>query len=301
VVSSIPADVTIGFAGLGRMGAPMCANLVRAGRRVLATDVRPEASVAGARRLPDLPRLAAESDVLITMLPGPAEVADAMNGALGSLRPGTVWIDMSSNDPAVVAPVRERVLARGVEVLEAPVGGGVEAARAGTLRIFAGGEEAVFARCRPVLEILADPAQVVRVGGHGAGYTAKLLVNLLWFGQAVATAEALLLGTSAGLELGTLREVLAGSAAESAFIRRDLPALLGGDYLTSFGLDRCVEELAAVTSLARAHGVPFALSELVEDVHRQALERFGTVDGELLAVALLEERTGRRLRVPDQD
>ncbi|GLY85838.1 NAD(P)-dependent oxidoreductase [Actinoallomurus iriomotensis] len=214
------------------------------------------------------------------------------------LRPGAVWIDMTSNDPAATTPVRERVLARGADVLEAPVGGGVEAARTGTLRIFAGGEEAVFARCRPILEILADPAQIVRVGGHGAGHTAKLLVNLLWFGQAVATAEALLLGASAGLDLGTLRRVLAGSAAGSEFIRRDLTALFAGDYLTSFGLDRCLEELTAVTGLARAHGVPFALSDLVEDTYRRALDRFGPVDGELLAVALLEERAGRRLRHP---
>ncbi|GLY80721.1 NAD(P)-dependent oxidoreductase [Actinoallomurus iriomotensis] len=295
---SIRDSGRIGFAGLGRMGAPMCANLVRAGRTVATTDIRPEAVVAGARPLPGMADLAAESDVLITMLPGPREVTDAMAGAVDALRPGAVWIDMTSNDPAATTPVRERVLARGAYVLEAPVGGGVEAARAGTLRIFAGGEEAVFARCRPILEILADPAQIVRVGGHGAGYTAKLLVNLLWFGQAVATAEALLLGASAGLDLGTLRRVLAGSAAGSEFIRRDLTALFAGDYLTSFGLDRCLEELTAVTGLARAHGVPFALSELVEDTYRRALDRFGPVDGELLAVALLEERADRRLRHP---
>ncbi|MGI5231971.1 NAD(P)-dependent oxidoreductase [Actinoallomurus sp. CA-142502] len=295
---SIRDSGRIGFAGLGRMGAPMCANLVRAGRTVATTDIRPEAVVAGARPLPGMADLAAESDVLITMLPGPREVTDAMAGAVDALRPGAVWIDMTSNDPAATTPVRERVLARGADVLEAPVGGGVEAARAGTLRIFAGGEEAVFARCRPILEILADPAQIVRVGGHGAGYTAKLLVNLLWFGQAVATAEALLLGASAGLDLGTLRRVLAGSAAGSEFIRRDLTALFAGDYLTSFGLDRCLEELTAVTGLARAHGVPFALSELVEDTYRRALDRFGPVDGELLAVALLEERADRRLRHP---
>ena len=290
--------IRIGFAGIGRMGAPMCANLVRAGYPVSTTDIRQEASVRGAHRLPDMAALAVRSDVLITMLPGPGEVADAMTGtgAVDALPPGAVWIDMTSNTPDAAEPVRSRALARGVDVLEAPVGGGVEAARAGTLTVFAGGPEEVFLRCRPILEVLADPAHVVRVGGHGAGYTAKLLVNLLWFGQAVATAEALLLGKRVGIDLETLRRVLAGSAAGTEFIRHELPALFAGDYLETFGLDRCWEELAGITALARRHKVPFELSGLVEETYRRALDRFGPVDGELMAVALLEEEAGVRLR-----
>jgi len=289
-------DVRIGFVGLGRMGAPMCANLVRAGCRVGATDLRPDAPAGGARRFATTTELAAEADVLITMLPGPQEVVTAMGDALAVLPAGAVWIDMTSNDPAVVGPVRDRALARGVDVLEAPAGGGPPAAGAGTLQLFAGGDPEVFERCRPILEILGDPARIVRVGGHDAGYTAKLLVNLLWFGQAVATAEALLLGGRAGIDLGTLRTVLGDSAASSDFIRRDLDALYAGDYLETFGLDRCSEELAAVTALAHELDVPFALSDLVHHTYRRALARYGPVDGELLAVALLEEETGLRLR-----
>jgi 3-hydroxyisobutyrate dehydrogenase len=289
-------DVRLGFVGLGRMGAPMCANLVRAGCRVTATDLRPDAPTGGARRAGTTAELAAETDVLITMLPGPPEVVTVMEEALAALPSGAVWIDMTSNSPAVVAPVRERALAGGVEVLEAPVGGGPPAAEAGTLQLFAGGDPALFERCRPILEILGDPARIVRVGGHDAGYTAKLLVNLLWFGQAVATAEALLLGRRAGLDLGTLRQVLGDSAASSDFIRRDLDALFAGDYLETFGPDRSCEELAAVTALAHDLDVPFALSDLVHQTYRRALARYGAVQGELSAVALLEEETGLHLR-----
>jgi 3-hydroxyisobutyrate dehydrogenase len=294
-------NVRIGFVGLGRMGAPMCVNLVQAGCRVGATDIRPEASSAagGARWFSTTAELAAAVDVLITMLPGPQEVVTAMvgtGGALAALPSGSVWIDMTSNSPAVVAPVREQALARGVEVLEAPVGGGPPAAGARTLQLFAGGDAEVFQRCRPVLEILGDPRRIVRVGGHDAGYTAKLLVNLLWFGQAVATAEALLLGQRAGIDLSTLRQVLGNSAAGSEFIRRDLDALFAGDYLETFGLDRSCEELTAVTTLAHEREVPFALSDLVHSTYQRALARYGPVDGELSAVALLEEETGLRLR-----
>ena len=89
-----------------------------------------------------------------------------------------------------------------------------------------GGDAAVLDRCRRVLEALADPQRIIHVGGNGAGYTAKLLVNLLWFGQAVATGEALLLARRAGIDLDVLRQTLATSAASTAFIRDDLGALL---------------------------------------------------------------------------
>ncbi len=148
-------------------------------------------------------------------------------------------------------------------------------------------------RHRKLLEALG---RIEHVGGHGAGYTTKLLVNLLWFGQAVAVGEALLLARRAGIELDVLHRALNTSAAASEFLRRDLDALLDGDYLESFGLDRCVEELEAVVALADDLRVPFDLSATVARSYRAALSRFGSVDGELLAVALLEERAGLRLR-----
>jgi 3-hydroxyisobutyrate dehydrogenase len=285
------------------MGLPMCANLVRAGYEVTAGDARVERESAvtgcGARWQGTTAEVAAETDVLITMLPGPAEVYQAMagpGGALAALPPTATWIDMSSSSPAMGRILLAPAQARGISVIEAPVGGGVPEARAGMLQLFVGGHRAVVERHRALLEVLADPPRITHVGGHGAGYLAKLLVNLLWFGQAIATAEALLLARRAGLDLDVLRQALTGSAASSAFIRNDLSALFAGDYLTSFGLDRCCEELAAVTALGREHDVPFELSALVERIHQRALARYGPADGELLAVALLEEQAGIQLR-----
>jgi 3-hydroxyisobutyrate dehydrogenase len=293
----------IGLIGVGRMGLPMCANLVRAGYEVTAGDARAECESAvagcGARWLGTSAGVAAQADVLITVLPGPEEVYQAMagaGGALAALPPGATWIDMTSSSPAMGQVLLASAQARGIGVLEAPVGGGVPQARAGMLQLFVGGDSALVERHRPVLEVLADPRHITHVGGHGAGYLAKLLVNLLWFGQAIATAEALLLARRAGLDLDVLRQALTGSAASSVFIRDHLGALLAGDYLTSFGLDRCCEELAAVTALGREHDVPFELSALVEQIHQRALARYGPADGELLAVALLEEQAGIQLR-----
>jgi 3-hydroxyisobutyrate dehydrogenase len=284
------------------MGLPVCANLVRAGHEVLAFDRRPERAAAvravGATWAGSAAAVAAGADVLITVLSGPPEVVEALTGvegALESLRPGATWIDMTSNAAAVAAPVQALALARGVDVLEAPMGGGIDAATTATLKLFVGGPAAVLERHRPLLSSVADPDRLVHVGGLGAGYTTKLLVNLLWFGQAVATTEALLLGRRAGIDLPVLRAALADSAAASEFVRHDLDAVFAGDRMTSFGLDRCCEELAAVTEQARALGVPFALSEVVDEVHRRANARFGDVDGELMAVALLEEESGTSL------
>lgn len=280
----------------------MTANLVAAGYTVFAGDARPELERAvrqcGGHWRSTLAEVAAGAEILITMLPGAGEVRQVMagSGVLAAMPPGAVWIDMSSTSPVAGQELADAARARGVGVLDAPVGGGVPAARSGTLQVFVGGEVEVLDRCRPVLAALADPQRIIHVGGNGAGYTVKLLVNLLWFGQAVATGEALLIARRAGIGLDVVRQTLADSAASTAFIRDDLGALLDGDYLTSFGLDRCCEELTAIADLARELGVPSQLTQTVEHTYQRALRRFGPVDGELMAVALLEEEAGLRLR-----
>jgi len=287
------------------MGRPMCARLARAGYDVIATDRdpqrQPDAEQATARWEPTNAGAAAEADVLVTMLPGPDAVTDAMTGregALHTLSRRTTWIDMSSTDPAVGRTLADRAAEQQIRCLDAPVGGGPPEATNGTLRLFVGGDARDIRRHRPLLETLADPDWIIHVGPHTAGYTTKLLVNLLWFGQAVAIAEALLIGRKAGIELATLRDALAASAANSDFIHRDVDALFTGNYLTSFGLDGCVSELESITRLADDLDVPHALSNRVKGVYQEALERFGPVDGELLPVALLEEQAGVELRSP---
>src|SRR5690349_12785084 len=206
------------------------------------------------------------------MLPGPREVEAAVAGAAGALKglaAGAAWIDMTSSSPAAARPLREQAMRQGVEVLEAPVGGGIAAAREGKLQLFVGGAASAVERHRAVLEVLGDPGRIVHTGGHGTGYTVKLLVNLLWFGQAVATAEALLLGQRAGVDSAVLEHALAGSSAASTFIRRDIGLVFQGDYLTSFGLDRICAELEAVTALAGECQVPWELSDLVRRTYRR--------------------------------
>jgi 3-hydroxyisobutyrate dehydrogenase len=288
---------TIGLIGAGRMGLAIVTRLVQSGFAVIASDRcaerEREVRRVGAAWQDGARGVAAVSDVLITVLPGTRELEEVMALAHSGLQPGATWIDMTSAAPDVARKLLETARGYGIECLDAPLGGNPAAAAAGRLQLYVGGPEATVAQQRRLLELLG---RIEHVGGHGAGYTTKLLINLLWFGQAVAVTEALLLARRMGLDLDRLRGTLTRSAAASRFIDHDLDALMSGDYLLNFGLDRCYEELDAVAALARAHGVPFELSNVVKRTYADSLARYGAVDGELLAVALLEERAGLRLR-----
>jgi 3-hydroxyisobutyrate dehydrogenase len=183
---------------------------------------------------------------------------------------------------------------RGVRSLEAPVGGGPRAACDGKLIAFVGGSTADVEAQRAVLNAVAE--RVLHVGTTGTGYTVKLIVNLMWFGQALASAEAMTLARKAGVDLDVLREALGQSAAATRFMAEDADALLNGDDLTSFSLGRCVEELESVIAVGDKLGVPLELGALIEDLYRQALERYGDVDGELLGARFIAERAGVTLR-----
>lgn len=255
--------------GLGRMGAPIARTLAERWDVVAYDPVHaPGDPVA----------VAAGVDALVTVLPGAAEVRQ-LGAVLAALRSDALWLDLTSGDPRVYAELGHP------RTVGAPMAGGPGR----PLTFFVGGADAL---ADELLDALGtrDP-----IGpGAGDGQTAKLITNLLWFGQVVAVTEALLLGQALGLDPRDLRRTLATGAASSAFVDDYLDRLLDGDYAASFGLDRVVEELDTLASLAHAEGVPFELSQTVVRLHREALERFGAVDGEMLAAKLLQERAARR-------
>jgi 3-hydroxyisobutyrate dehydrogenase len=295
--------VAVAVIGAGRIGSPVVANLVAAGHRVRVFDVRAEVEAGvralGANWAQSAAAAVGEAEVVLTVLPGSPELDALMTGAdtlLDQLPAGCVWIDLTSASPDLAATLAQAARTRSVPYLDAAVGGGVEAAREGALTLYVGGDAQLLDRCRGLLTAIADPQRIRHCGPSGSGYLTKLLINLLWFGQAAVAAEALLLGQAAGLDPARLQQLLAGSPASSVVVDSVLPRLLDGDYLTSFGLERCVEELDSIERLAAASATPFDVSASIARVHREALDEFGPTDGELLAVAYLERRTGRLLR-----
>jgi 3-hydroxyisobutyrate dehydrogenase len=295
--------VKVGFIGLGHMGGPMSANVLADGHDLVVHDIRREAAAdleaAGARWAPTPREAGAGRDVVITMLPRPEHVEQVLLGAdglLAGMAPGSVWVDMSTSIPAVAD--RVRAVAGAVAVLDAPVSGQTTGAKAGTLQIFVGGDEDVYQKVRPVLAAMGDPERILYVGQHGAGYTVKLMLNLLWFAHLVATAEVLSIGTQAGVDLATLRRCLMASPATSNFLEKDVLSVLNdGDYDEGFALALACKDLGLATDLAGEVGVPAELSALVEQVYRRARAQYGDNGGEMLPVKLYEDLTRSPLRL----
>jgi 3-hydroxyisobutyrate dehydrogenase len=297
------SGLRVGFVGLGQMGAPMCACVARAGFPVTAFDLRPEATAAavaaGARAGAGAAGCAREADVLITMLPGPAEVEDVLlgaGGALAALPRGAVAVDMGTGSGDVGRRVLEAARPRGIGVLDAPVADALRAPE-GLLTIFVGGEEADVARVRPVLEAMGDPDRITHVGPHGAGATVKLLVNLQWFVHAAAAAEALVVGARAGLDVETLHRALATGPSRSSFLEHEaLEVLRGGGYGERFPLGLVARDLRLTLDVMRGTGIPVGLSERTLELYEQARAAFGDAAGEMAVVQLYEQLAGARLR-----
>ncbi len=298
----------IGFIGLGHMGGPMSRNVLASGHDLVVYDVREEAAaglVAAGAAWAGSPRLAAAGrEVVITMLPAPRQVEQVLlgeNGLLDGLTAGSIWMDMSTSVPVVADKVRALAEPRGIAVLDAPVSGMATGAQAGSLQIFVGGNEDSYRRVRPVLEAMGDPDRIIHVGGNGAGYTVKLMLNLLWFAHLTVTAEVLTIGVRAGVDLAMLRTSLLASPAASYFLERDVLSVLErGDYDESFTLALACKDLGLAVDLARETGVPAEVSALVEQIYRRARAQYGDNGGEMLPIKLLEDVTATPLRLPQE-
>ena len=195
----------LGFIGTGTMGNPMACCLIEAGHQLTVHDLRRENTTnlceMGAHWAENPAAVAAASEVVFTSLPGPAEVeyvvTDPSQGILAGLPAGGAYIDMTTNSPTVFRRVASACRDRGIEVLDAPVSG-----RPPRTTVMAGGEEATFNKCKPLLETMAG--DIFYVGETGAGCTAKLVTQYLGYSNFITALEGLIIGAKAGLDGGVL-------------------------------------------------------------------------------------------------
>jgi 3-hydroxyisobutyrate dehydrogenase len=261
--------VRVGFVGLGNMGAPMAGNVLRAGHELNVFDVRD----AGVARLTELgahpcgsPAEAATGaeTVCVAVLDGPQvdAVTTGPDGVFAGAASGTVVAIHSTVHPATVEAVAERAPA-GVDVLDAPISGGVKGARAATLCVMVGGPTAAFERARPVLDAVGD--LVLHLGERGAGLAAKLARNLVGYVSMLGAQEGRALAVAAGTDLTQLAAVLEHTGALSPMMR-DLLTVRGGDPVYSRDLAPLVElaakDLRAALDLGDDVGVDLPAATL---------------------------------------
>ncbi len=289
------------FIGVGNMGNPMAANLVKAGYDVSVFDVsRAKADnliALGATWADSLAEGAAHADVVMASLPGPVQVREVMlgeHGVLAHVKVGATVIDTSTSAVELVRELVALAKTKGVDFLEAPVTNAVDMAALGRLSIFVGGDAACFEKHKPIFDVIGE--KIFHVGAPGNGATIKLLTNLLWFVSAAAIGEGLMLGAKAGIPLHTVWEAIKSSAGNSWVAQHDVPSIFAGHYDPSFSLALCCKDLGLINDIAKSQGYELPMGGMAQSLFQQAMATYGPEAAELHVVKLLEERVGHMLR-----
>jgi 3-hydroxyisobutyrate dehydrogenase len=284
----------LAFIGLGTMGAPMAANLQRAGHEVRAHDLR---RVEGFNWFAAAPDAVQGCELVFTSVPGPDDV-DAVAAKLQPvLRSGTAWFDLSTNSPSRVRRLHANLANQGVQFLDAPVSGGPTGAQSGKLAIWVGGDRATYERYESVLRAIGD--QPLYIGAIGAGTVAKLAHNCGSFAIHAAMAEVFTLGVKAGVEpLALFRALRQGASGRKRTFDRLAEHFLPGKYdPAAFSLRLAHKDAKLALELAREAGVPMQIGQIALDELSRAIER-GWIDRDFrVAMTLQQERAGVDVRV----
>jgi 2-hydroxy-3-oxopropionate reductase len=289
----------MGFIGLGIMGGPMAANLVKAGHAVVGYNRRPEPIerlvAAGGRGASNVAEAVAGADVVITMLPDSPDVqtvALGEDGVFANAKPGLLYIDGSTIRPAVSADLAAEGAKRGIRVVDAPVSGGEQGAVDASLSIMVGGSPEDFAAARPLLEAVGKT--VVHVGPPGAGQTVKAANQLIVAGTIQLVSEAIVFLEAHGVDMESAIKVLAGGLAGNAILDRKAAGMLARRFDPGFRIDLHHKDLGIVQAAAREAGVVIPVGALVSQlVASLRAQGHGSLDHSALLL-LVEQLSGRR-------
>ncbi|MFE0100429.1 3-hydroxyisobutyrate dehydrogenase [Streptomyces sp. NPDC059009] len=294
---------TVAFIGLGHMGGPMAANLVKAGHRVLGHDLVADALDAAARAGVEPAATAAEAvtdaDVVLTMLPAGRHVLALYDGLLAAARPGTLFVDCSTIDVADARTAHERAVAAGARALDAPVSGGVVGAEAATLTFMAGGGEEEFAQARPLLEAMGKKA--VHCGGAGAGQAAKICNNMILGVSMIAVSEAFVLGERLGLTHQALYDVASTASGQCWALSVNCPvpgpvptSPANRDYRPGFAASLMAKDLGLAANAVRAGGVHAELGLRAAELYAAYAERAGATEDFSGIVRTIRDQSGEQ-------
>jgi 2-hydroxy-3-oxopropionate reductase len=287
---------TIGFIGLGLMGKPMAANLLKAGYPVVVNSRSQgpvdELVAAGATRAATPADVARQATRIITMVPDSPDVElvlDGPNGVFGALQPGTIIIDMSSITPAMARHLADKAASLGATMLDAPVSGGDIGAINGTLSIMVGGDAAAFAAVKPIFDVLGNPEKVIHIGAAGAGQLCKLCNQMVIGGTLAVAAEALALAKKAGVDASKVREALLGGFAASRVLEVHGDRALKGTFKPGFKTHLYAKDMRNVVTTLAEHDCAAPVTAVVQQLlHATMAAGRGEDDNSIMAKTVFE-------------
>ena len=291
---------TIGFVGLGIMGAPMAGHLLDAGYTVLASDHRgpPRKSLLdkGLKIVSGLDAVARAATIVITMVPDTPQVADVLfseRGIAEGLSPGKLVIDMSSISPIETKRFAERINALGCDYLDAPVSGGEVGAKAASLTIMVGGSEAAFDRARPVFEKMGK--NITLVGANGVGQTTKVANQIVVALTIEAVAEALVFAAKAGADPAKVRAALMGGLAASRILEVHGERMIKRTFAPGFRIELHQKDLNLALDGAKALGVALPNTASTQQLFNSCAANGGSKEDHSALVRALERMAGQQI------
>ena len=293
---------TVGFIGLGNLGSPMAQNIQRRGYQMVVYDIQEGATkpmLERGARLADSPRQVAQlTDVVFTSVPGPREVEEVALGSAGiieGIRPGSVYIDLSTSKPSLIREIGKQFAQKDAEVIDAPVFGGPGDAETRYMIVMPSGDRNVYEKLLPVFEAFAD--KVVYQGELGQGSVCKLVLNMMTLSVRQVAAEGLSLGIKSGLNLAALMEAGSrGVLATQADLLNETVFL--GDF-DSAGFRQALsrKDLGLATELGKEMNVPLPVANVVEQIAIQCTNRGWADKGTQVIYRLQEEASGIEMRL----
>ena len=282
------------FIGLGELGGALARCLIRAGFAVTVHD-RDAGRMAGFATSADSPAAAAAgADAVITCLPSPAASEAVLAAFLPALAPGATWIEVSTLGRDEVLRLAAVAAAAGVQMVEAPVTGGVHLAQRGAVTVLTGGDSALVDLHRPALAAMAN--RHFHMGPLGSAAVIKVITNMLAFIHLVADGEALMLAARSGLDLAQSWEAIRASSGNSFVHETEGQLILNGSYDVGFSMALALKDLSFAAAQAAATGTPLDLAARTLAIFEEGAARYGLGAQSTAIVRLLEDATGTALR-----
>ncbi len=282
----------IGFVGLGIMGTPMAGHLIKAGHEVFLfsiPSIPAELVDVGGKPCASGKEVAQNADVIITMVPDTPHVAAALfdpDGIAEGLTSGKIVVDMSSISPVETKKFAERINALGCDYIDAPVSGGEVGARNATLSIMCGGEEAVFAKVKPLFELMGK--NITLVGGNGDGQTCKVANQIIVALNIEAVGEALLFASKMGADPAKVRAALMGGFASSKILEVHGERMINRTFNPGFRIELHQKDLNLALSSARAIGVSLPNTATAQELFNSCAAHGGSAWDHCAMVRALE-------------